>query len=849
MDKCGGEQEYTSLVCWGSGEFGQHSHGHGEDVGFGAGTVQQFLSADWSDQVRLTACGASHTVAVTNSNDLYVWGNGNSGQLGCGSSGTKWKPQKVDLSSLSPSPLHIEGISCGGRHTVIWTKDGSAIGFGNNIYAQLGHTSDDQKKENQWTPHLLDFLPKTVRQVACGDKHTVFLLEGGKVACLGNNHHGQIGSHEQKEATLPRFVDLNEPIKQVASGANHSLALTVSGELYVWGYGKACHGNSAKDILQPEKLTVSSPVHQVAAGSTHCLLVTVSGDVFSWGDGSDGQLGHGEAVSSLFKPTLLTCDRLKGCVVGVACGESLSAAITDGAELFLWGRNSHTIQPDLPSSYKLFEPVSVSGHGICVRSVACGAWHASAIVTIPESEITASVEKVAEKEESLIRSDNDAKMEISSCETQIGDLSEKRAEETIQETTRVPQTREDWDETHREEVISQSPRGMFDFSKQIKLPCLPQLEGSKRPVLPKRHMIVPSTASHMANSADEEASRAFPHLGQGRNVPMEKAFPMGHKYNQGKVQDDNKNNCETSEGMSFKAVPAITSFPKMAGKDSPLRRSKTLYTEGQNSALTNSSRSLFPGPEPYSVHVSRSTAAKFALPKESTFVSNKTVGFVPLEHLAESVTWRRDSDTDRDSFSWINRHNSTNVQSNYIHKGHFPTRQSRFSSAKKFAPAKNVHGFSRHHTTLGVKNGEEMNYVRNQRLKLSGGSPDHPSSPDRRSTHFWDNKRESPDPLASLNSPWKGFTRQQIANREWDRNAYWKWHTVPDLKPLDRNMRNVNNLKSGYKSVSNARRKKKMELPQKSTLFENFANEDGSKLGAALAARQQSFILLSSTQH
>lgn len=52
------------------------------------------------------------------------------------------------------------------------------------------------------------------------------------------------------------------------------LVSAVSGEVYMWGYGKACHGNSARDILQPEKLTLPSPVHQLAAGSTHCLLVT-----------------------------------------------------------------------------------------------------------------------------------------------------------------------------------------------------------------------------------------------------------------------------------------------------------------------------------------------------------------------------------------------------------------------------------------------------------------------------------------------------------------------------------------------------------------------------------------------
>lgn len=233
---------------------------------------------------------------------------------------------------------------------------------------------------------------------------------------------------------------------------------------------------------------------------------------------------------------------------------------------------------------------------------------------------------------------------------------------------------------------------MLHSPKQIKLPSLPQLKGSHQPPLPKLHKAVSNTTFHKAKTVVEEASRPFPLVRQGGSVPVENSFSLSHKGDhQGKIPDDN-NNCENLADRTYKAVTAMTNFPKREWKDPPPRRPKTFYPEGQSSALANRSRSLFTDSLPYTISVSRSTAAKFVLPKESTFVSNKTVGFVPLEHLAESVTWPPDSDTDGDNFSWINRYNSTNVQSNYIPKGHFPTRQPRFSSAKKIAPNKHVVG-------------------------------------------------------------------------------------------------------------------------------------------------------------
>ncbi len=54
------------LLCWGSGDFGQHGHGTSMDVTFSEGCIPDF-SASCGDMkhARLVSCGSSHTVIVT----------------------------------------------------------------------------------------------------------------------------------------------------------------------------------------------------------------------------------------------------------------------------------------------------------------------------------------------------------------------------------------------------------------------------------------------------------------------------------------------------------------------------------------------------------------------------------------------------------------------------------------------------------------------------------------------------------------------------------------------------------------------------------------------------------------
>ncbi|KAL8565231.1 hypothetical protein ACOMHN_001129 [Nucella lapillus] len=266
----------TTLLCWGCGEFGQHCQGHKDDVNFRESEVKHFGSATALGAVSHVSCGASHTVAVTESGEIYAWGNGNSGQLGNGDPQVRWTPTLVSLCPPLPGGSKIRTLDCGSRHTLVVLDNGHVVSFGNNFYAQLGYNFREQNyKENQMQPQLLEFLKhRPVRQVACGDRHSLFLFQDGSLAAVGNNAHGQLGDGSRHESTVPQVVDLEERVETVVCGTNHSLVITESGQVYVWGYGKAC-GKRRHDVTSPEAISFKGrQVVQVAGGCTHSLALT-----------------------------------------------------------------------------------------------------------------------------------------------------------------------------------------------------------------------------------------------------------------------------------------------------------------------------------------------------------------------------------------------------------------------------------------------------------------------------------------------------------------------------------------------------------------------------------------------
>lgn len=87
-------------------------------------------------------------------------------------------------------------------------------------------------------------------------------------------------------------------IKQIDCGDFHSLALEENGNLYSWGAGQKgeCGHGKFEDVEVPTKVRFfeGRKIAQIAAGNHHSLALTNKNELFAWGDGRYGQCGYGE---------------------------------------------------------------------------------------------------------------------------------------------------------------------------------------------------------------------------------------------------------------------------------------------------------------------------------------------------------------------------------------------------------------------------------------------------------------------------------------------------------------------------------------------------------------------------
>lgn len=121
--------------------------------------------------------------------------------------------------------------------------------------------------------------------------------------------------HDDDEAwsLRPKPVEAlsKEHVVSAAGGYHHSLAVTASGALYTFGQGaegRLGHGDEKNQLL-PQRVEALAGEHVVSAsgGNFHSLAVSVSGEVFTFGFGEDGQLGHGDETMQMLPKKLRLC--------------------------------------------------------------------------------------------------------------------------------------------------------------------------------------------------------------------------------------------------------------------------------------------------------------------------------------------------------------------------------------------------------------------------------------------------------------------------------------------------------------------------------------------------------------
>jgi hypothetical protein len=262
--------------------------------------------------------------ALTPEGDLYTWGRNDEGQLGNGSFSQKTIPGKI-LEEVADVVMSLEFVAA-------LMQDGRVLYWGEGIVTPQETTLPEDITIRQieiydrdellllandgtvWkgefdylddtAPSLEDSLPE-ISMLASGYDHTLALTVDGSVMALGYNYYGSlgIGTNSSHYSEWQSVIKLSEPVVKVFAGANKSYALTDTGALYGWGNNDYNALGDGTNVDRNVPVWIADGIRDVAPGYYNTLILNDAEQAFVTGTRSSGRFGvscpSGEALCDL----------------------------------------------------------------------------------------------------------------------------------------------------------------------------------------------------------------------------------------------------------------------------------------------------------------------------------------------------------------------------------------------------------------------------------------------------------------------------------------------------------------------------------------------------------------------
>ena len=300
-----------------------------------------------------------------------------------------YKAIKYPLLIYKLKNIKVKKIYSGWEHNIIISDTNEIYSFGNNNNLQCGVPSN-REKENIRIKNPINVSELSgikAISAACGNEHTLILDQKNDVYSFGNNEDGVLGIDNNKLKTHKfikiNFGKYNKRIKSISAGTVHNIALTDDGKIFSWGSAQGGQlGLSEEYITQPQfkdyyistptlvpmKLNINNKnsstnknintnedmkIIKISCGEAHSIVLNDKKEVYSWGFGSNGQLGLGFCEDSFELGTGLSRSRIftpkkiktfenfenKVLINDIQCGKTFSMFIDTNGGLYSCGVN------------------------------------------------------------------------------------------------------------------------------------------------------------------------------------------------------------------------------------------------------------------------------------------------------------------------------------------------------------------------------------------------------------------------------------------------------------------------------------------------------------------------------
>ena len=300
-------------------------------VGQTAPVVGQFTRlTDLPSGISKIANGSDHTLLLTATGSVYVWGDNFFGQLGLGDFQGRSTPTLVPNLNNVIDVAAGDGFSC----FLVDNQDGTTT-----VYLS-GNLQDGLKADVEVSNVPVESgqtnYSHAIKLSASG-RHILVLCTDRSVWGWGQNRFGQaapaLTTDSLSEAT--RIIDSN--IVKVATSGDNSLAITDSGELIAWG-------NTAFDQLKSGTPDVDAETHILGQNVTSAVLgngfiAYLSDDgLTTAGLNNSGQLGR-DTKGQMIAPAATVTRPDTGAITNIISGDRHSVYLTEAGEFYGFGDN------------------------------------------------------------------------------------------------------------------------------------------------------------------------------------------------------------------------------------------------------------------------------------------------------------------------------------------------------------------------------------------------------------------------------------------------------------------------------------------------------------------------------
>jgi alpha-tubulin suppressor-like RCC1 family protein len=281
--------------------------------------------------------------ALASGGELISWGYNGKGQLGIGSGQPTGSPTAVDLGGSQGT---IAAVASGETHSLAITSTGSLLVWGSDAEHELGLGGDNA---SETTPQPGPTLPGATglpKLVAAGDEDSFAVTTTGQLYGWGLDNLGQLGNGEAGTGTTvetPVQITGVGTVEAIAAGPDFTLVENSDAEVYAFGDNATCQlgtGAASTDVDTPQLVLSQPGINTMAAGKDFALVNTEHG-LYGWGDNADSQLGLGNAGKGVSKEcSPVSAGSGLSDIEKLEAGAEFGMALTTAGSLYAWGTDA-----------------------------------------------------------------------------------------------------------------------------------------------------------------------------------------------------------------------------------------------------------------------------------------------------------------------------------------------------------------------------------------------------------------------------------------------------------------------------------------------------------------------------